>query len=704
MSPNPNSRTRRPAIPSAISCNFAPVLIAVLAMVAVLAGGWLNERGAAKKAQQAEIHKKLMEARADLEEVIRHRFHLVQGLVAFVKSRASFTEGEFEEFAEALQGDLTGIRSLQLAPDAVVSYLTRRDANEGVLGHDLLADPERRDIVRRSIDRREYIIAGPLPLIQGGTGLIGRYPIYLPDGEADRFWGFATIVLDMQPLLAEAGLLDQDSALSFALRGKDGLGDKGAVFHGAASAFEAPSEVIDVPLPSGSWQLTAMPKPGATFAQLGASADGGSMLLNACVALAVSIGLLVYILARRPQQLRLAARRAAETQQTLQAAKDEAERANAAKSRFLAAANHDLRQPLQTLRLHLASLETIMEYPRRKAICSEMVQAVETMAALLNSLLDIGKLEKGEIKADIRDFPLSEMTNRIAHEFSRQAAAKGIDLRIVPSTAVLRSDPVLLERILSNLVANALHYTPRGKVLVGCRRRGAKVSIEIWDEGVGIAPEELSMIFEEYYQLGNPARDSEKGLGLGLAIVQRLTEFLGHGIAVRSTPGQGSMFAIEVPRGAEHLARRATAQRAAPAPKVLRHATIVVVEDNECVRIAMSDLIGAWGADVVAVADEQEALASLRGASPDLVLADYRLGAGLTGIDVVETLRRAMGSTIPALIITGDTDPDVTRKIQAAGFSVTHKPLDPVKLRREIELRLPHTAPAVYQDRMAASA
>ncbi len=669
-------------------------------MVAVLAGGWLNDRGAAKKAQQVRIHERLMEARLDLEDVIRHRFNLVQGLVAFVKSRARFTEGEFEKFAGALQGDLTGIRSLQLAPDAVVTYLTRRDANEGVLGHDLLADPERRDIVRRAIERREYIIAGPQQLIQGGTGLIGRFPIFLPDGEADRFWGFATIVMDLQPLLAEAGLLDQESAISFALRGTDGLGDKGAVFHGAVSAFENPSEVIDVALPTGSWQLAAMPKPGAVFAQPG----GGSIWLNVCVALALSIGVLVYILARRPQQLRLAARRAAETQQTLQAAKDEAERANAAKSRFLAAANHDLRQPLQTLRLHLASLETIMEYPRRKAICREMVQAVETMATLLNSLLDIGKLEKGEIRADIRDFPLSEVTDRIAHEFSRQATAKGIDLRIVPSTAVLRSDPVLLERILGNLVANALNYTPQGRILVGCRRRGAAVSIEVWDEGVGIAPDELSMIFEEYYQLGNTARDSEKGLGLGLAIVQRLTEFLGHRIAVRSTPGHGSMFAVEVPRGVELLARRATTQRAAPAPKDLRDRTIVVVEDNECVRIAMSDLIGAWGADVVAAADEQEALASLCGASPDLVLADYRLGAGLTGIDAVETLRRATGATIPALIITGDTDPEVTRKIQAAGFSVTHKPLDPDKLRREIELRLPHAAPAVFEDRLAASA
>ncbi len=371
-------------------------------------------------------------------------------------------------------------------------------------------------------------------------------------------------------------------------------------------------------------------------------------------------------------------------------ARNFAEQANAAKSRFLMAANHDLRQPLQALSLYAASLRRMRDERARKTACDEMSGAIETMGDLLDVLLDIGNLEEGRVEVRRAEFPVSGLLDSLAREFRVQAEGKGLELRIVPSRLVLRSDPVLLARIVQNFVSNAISYTVEGKVLVGCKLRGKVARIEVWDRGVGIPEGKLSSIFEDYYQVDNPARDRRKGLGLGLAITQRVADLLGHRIEVRSRLGEGSMFAVEIP-----LVGRAEGpvrpEAVSESDSIwLQGKVLVAIDDDPAILDGIEFLLEYWGARVVCGGTVRDVLEALYGAQlrPDLVIADYRLTGGDTGLGAVESLRAIFGGTLPAVIITGDTSPTVTQAIEDSGCRVVHKPIDSSSLRRLIEEQL----------------
>ncbi len=224
----------------------------------------------------------------------------------------------------------------------------------------------------------------------------------------------------------------------------------------------------------------------------------------------------------------------------------QAELASIAKSRFLAAASHDLRQPLQTLALLQGLLATVVEGDKARNLVARLDETLGAMSGMLNTLLDINQIDAGIVHPEIVSFPVSDLLDRLKGEFTYHAQAQGLELRVVPSGVTINSDPRLLEQMIRNLLSNALKYTPHGKVLLGCRRHGGNLSIEVWDTGIGIPEEELQSIFEEYRQLDNAARERKRGLGLGLSIVQRLGNLLGHRLSVRSHPGKGSVFAIEV--------------------------------------------------------------------------------------------------------------------------------------------------------------
>ena len=343
----------------------------------------------------------------------------------------------------------------------------------------------------------------------------------------------------------------------------------------------------------------------------------------------------------------------------LLAASDKATRASAAKSRFLAAVNHDLRQPMQALRLLLASLEGAQGEHERQEIHSEMASALEAMGGLLNHLLDIGDLEEGRIAFEISEFPVATLFRRMAGQFAPQAREKGLGLRIVDSSLVLRSDVMLLQRVIENLLSNALRYTDQGKILLGCRRRGSAARIEVWDSGIGIPDEALADIFEDHYQLDNPARDRGKGLGLGLAIVQRIGKLLGHRLDVRSAHGKGSMFAVEVPIGDSSSANLDGKIPAVHADDVLSGSTILLVEDDQTVLTAMRLLLQAWRARPIVGASADVALRQLEGlqVSPDVLFVDYHLAGGSTGLQAVQQINAALRSNLPAIIVTGDTAP-----------------------------------------------
>jgi signal transduction histidine kinase/CheY-like chemotaxis protein len=360
--------------------------------------------------------------------------------------------------------------------------------------------------------------------------------------------------------------------------------------------------------------------------------------------------------------------------------------ANQAKSRFLAAASHDLRQPLHALGMFVAQLRGRVTEPEVAALTGKVEAAVTALQQLLDSILDISRLDAGIVSPAPVDFPLAPLLERLAESFAPQAERKGLRLRAVPTRVAVQSDPVLLERVLLNLLANALRYTERGGIVIGCRRRGERVRIEVWDSGTGIAPEHHQAVFQEFYQVGNPERDRQKGLGLGLAIAARVARLLGSRIDMHSRVGRGSVFAIELPRG------KASATRAgAPAVRYqadsLRGALILVVDDDPLVREAMETLFQQWGCEVASAANGDQAVAQARRLvrAPDAIVCDYRLPEGETGIDAIRRLQAAVGADVPAALVTGDTAPERLREAQAGGYALLHKPLQPAKLRALLE-------------------
>jgi len=369
--------------------------------------------------------------------------------------------------------------------------------------------------------------------------------------------------------------------------------------------------------------------------------------------------------------------------QDLSAQRDAAERANIAKSKFLAAASHDLRQPLHTLTLFTSALNERIKYPEVSKIVGNINASVRALEKLFNALLDISRLDAGVLQPAIRHFWLQDMHRNLVNDYAPAAEGKGLKLECVPCELVVQSDPVLLERILRNFISNAIRYTERGEVRVTCFRQDDKVRIEVADTGIGVPPEQHREIFSEFYQLGNPERDRTKGLGLGLAIVDRVARLLGHPIQVESTPGEGSRFSVEVPLGD---LRHVVVEETAPTDPALNDLTglrVMVVDDEISIREGMQSLLQQWGCVVALAGSEEEAVADVResGFVPEAIIADYRLREERTGVQAIEHLRREFGATIPALIISGDTAAERLREVNAGGNQLVHKPVQPAMLR-----------------------
>ena len=374
-------------------------------------------------------------------------------------------------------------------------------------------------------------------------------------------------------------------------------------------------------------------------------------------------------------------RRIREATADLAAKKDMAERANQAKSRFFAAASHDLRQPLHALSLFVAALKARNRQPESETLIDNIEASTAAMELLFNALLDISRLDAGTIEAHPVHFPLQKMLLDLNHQFSALAAEKQLRLRFRPCDLTLYSDPLLIERILANLIANAIRYTDDGGVLVACRRRGRSVRLSVIDTGRGIPPDQQESVFQEFVQLHNPARDRNKGLGLGLAIVSRLGRLLGHRVDLRSRPGHGSVFSIDVPCGEARLIQTPSVA-SAPGP-IPDDALVLLVDDESAILRGMAELFDNWNIDLVTAhsANEAEHWLTSIGRVPDVIVSDYRLPDDIDGIEVITRLREKFGRDIPAILVTGDTAPDTILRISRAGFPLLHKPLRPAKLR-----------------------
>jgi len=364
--------------------------------------------------------------------------------------------------------------------------------------------------------------------------------------------------------------------------------------------------------------------------------------------------------------------------------------ANEAKTRFLAAASHDLRQPIHALALTVGELRETAHAPELAALARRIARSVDALEDLLDALLDVSKLDAGAIQAERRAFPLQPLLERLADEFAPAAEAKGLRFRVVATSLWTESDPTLLGRCLLNLVANAVRYTREGGVVVGCRRRGAQAEVVVADSGVGIAAADQARIFEEFYQAGNPQRDRAKGLGLGLAIVDRVARLLGHAITVKSRVGRGSVFGVRVPIVAPHPGEPASA-----APETGAQLTglrVLVIDDEPDVRAALDGLLQRWGCSVETASSSEEAL-SVGRAPLELVLCDLRLGEGESGFDVLERLKARWGTSLHGIVVTADASPERIADAHARGYPLLRKPVRPAKLRALVEQLLRERVP-----------
>ena len=369
----------------------------------------------------------------------------------------------------------------------------------------------------------------------------------------------------------------------------------------------------------------------------------------------------------------------------LAALNDELKAANLAKSRFLAAASHDLRQPVHALALQMTALHAHLETPVQREMAGRMDRCISALGSMFEALLDMSSMDAGVLRPERVDFALSPLLAQLVEEFGPQASARGLRLALyaAPRAALAStcSDPALLARALRNLLGNAIKFTPRGGVLLTLRaRRDARGAalwrVEVRDSGIGIATAEQGRVFDEFYQVANPSRRRDEGLGLGLSIVRRILHLLGHALSLRSALGQGSRFAIDLMATPGQSPDRA---EATPSGSLLQ-LHVLLIEDDPEIRAATQSLLVQWGCGVVAV-DSVEALRNTTCEPVDAVLADFRLPGAMNGVQGVEQLRRRLGRDVPALIITGDTATSSLRELQASGLPWLIKPLAPQRLR-----------------------
>jgi signal transduction histidine kinase len=372
--------------------------------------------------------------------------------------------------------------------------------------------------------------------------------------------------------------------------------------------------------------------------------------------------------------------------QQLRSQIDVVARANEEKTRFVASAAHDLRQPLHALGMFCATLEQRLQNTPDRPLVRNMMDAIESLEESFGAMLDISRLDAGIVQTAPQTFPIRDVFRRLYQQFGGDAEARDLAFRFRATRRIVQSDPLLLERILANLVQNALRYTRRGGVLVAARRHAAGVALEVWDTGFGIPADKLEMIFREFYQIENPERDRGRGLGMGLAIVQRLCHLLRHPLEVRSREGRGTVFRLVVPEGDVNALAIAKEAETLP-PRKTGTITVLLIEDERAIREATRELLRPMQVNVIVAATIAEAVEFAEKSTEqiDMILSDWRLRGHENGLEAVRAVRVVSGEGTPAVLITGETSSELLKQAHEAGLVVLHKPLQPRQLIRLIK-------------------
>jgi signal transduction histidine kinase len=417
-------------------------------------------------------------------------------------------------------------------------------------------------------------------------------------------------------------------------------------------------------------------------------ASGNSLLLASLAAAFLLVLLRVTLTQNDSLALFLAVRfHNEDLVQQLRSQVEVAARANQEKTRFLASAAHDLRQPLHALGMFCAALEQRLNNTPEKPLVRNMMNAIEALDGSFGAMLDISRLDAGVVQTAVQTFPIRDVFRRLYQQFGGDAEARHLALRFRATRRIVRSDPLLLERVLANLVQNALRYTRQGGVLVAARRHADGVALEVWDTGLGIADDQKEMIFREFFQIDNPERDRSRGLGIGLAIVQRLCNLLGHPLEMHSRLGRGTVFRLVVPKGdAEAIDVPAPEADTLP-PRRAGGITVLLIDDERVIREATRELLRPLHVDVLVAATiaEAVALAKEAGQRIDLILSDWRLRGTENGVEAVREVRAVTGDATPAVLITGDTSPEILKLAHESGLVILHKPLQPRALVRLVK-------------------
>jgi len=583
-----------------------------------------------------------------------------------------------------------------------VTYLYPPAGNVAALGFDLVSEPRRKRALFAAIETGKTVRTEPIRLVQDPEhwAFLVFKPVYarpkratLGDTREPELVGIVSAVYQfrsfLDAVLRRTEIAGQHIALfdttqpslpvyvHYSRAAPDDRPDLEHPLTGIASAAGARS----VSVAAMQHELSA------AFFSAGVGATWWRRI-NATILATLVIGLFftAALVWNHVRAHRLAVR-LTEATADLQLKKEEAERASVAKSRFLAAASHDLRQPMHALQLFAEELQHEIGHPERAGpLILRLQESIGAMSGMLDALLDISGLEAGTLRKAVRDFPVQVLLRRVENMFAPLAVERGLRFRLIASKAWIRSDPDLLARIVENFVSNAIKYTRAGGVIVGCRRRADALSIEVWDSGVGIPLAHQTEIFQEFFQLDNPARDRSKGLGLGLAIVDRIARLLDHRIRIRSVPGRGSMFAVEVPYGdaAQGVVVAAAIQHAIdPLPGV----RVAVIDDENEIVDATKQLLERWGCVVIGASSEAEMLETLRRRSvaPDFLICDYQLRDAEDGLSVIRNIRLAYGKSIPAVLISAIAAPERVKAARDSGIDLLQKPVAPARLRQVMQ-------------------
>ncbi len=585
-----------------------------------------------------------MALRAGVESELYQRLSLPIALKAFVISNPDFTSEDFDSFANSLKNSVPGVMSLQLAPDAIVTYITDIERNKKALGHDLLSDESRRPAVIRSIEERRFIVAGPVNLIQGGRAIIARLPIFLEGFRGrtglDDFWGFATILIDVDALFSDAGLKNIDPGVALAIRGVDGLGADGGLIVGDASLFEHATRVVDVPLPNGSWQLAAAPKDEAL------AHDHPVFAAGAILGTVLLVGL-VWVLVYR------------QGGRELRSAKEQAEAASKLKSDFIAVMSHEMRTPLNGILGVLDLLRSTDLSEKQSDYVSTAAAAGEHLLQQVNDVLDLSRVESGLLKIENDPIDIRDIVDSALQVNSTALQAKNLKLesKLLLPKRELSGAPHRIRQVLVNLIGNAVKFTDSGTITVEVKTCSetdelSVVEFSVTDPGIGISEKQQARVFDDFVTLDTGYDRNANGSGLGLAISRRLVEAMSGEIGVESKPGVGSRFWFRIPlryagidfrdagvaTGAQHDRETTVVMR----PGTVEALRILLVEDNETNRMVARDLLCLAGHVVKEARDGQEGLEMALAERFDLILMDVSMPRK-DGVDATRAIRATEG-------------------------------------------------------------